>query len=83
MNRPFLELSEAANLTVQTLRVYDDPSYGREVHLTFTDGTQISIDLEVSTRVKAKHYRDDQTGGLKILRKHEETLSEAVPAGLR
>ncbi len=26
MTRPFLELSEAANLTVQFLRVYDDPT---------------------------------------------------------
>jgi hypothetical protein len=72
MNRPFLELSEAANLTVQTLRVYDDPPYGREVHLVFTDGSQISIDLEVATTVKAKHYRGDRGGELEILHEHDE-----------
>jgi hypothetical protein len=72
MNRPFLELSEAANLTVQTLRVYDDPPYGREVHLAFTDGSQISIDLEIATSVKAKQYRVDRGGELEILHTHNE-----------
>lgn len=72
MNRPFLELSEAANLTVQTLRVYDDPPYGREVHLVFTDGSQISIDLEIATTVKTKHYRGDKGGELEILHQHDE-----------
>jgi hypothetical protein len=72
MNRPFLELPEAANLTVQTLRVYDDPPYGREVHLVFTDGTQISIDLEIKTVVKARHYRGDRGGELEILHEHDE-----------
>lgn len=72
MSRPFLELSEAANLTVQFLRVYDDPPYGREVHLGFTDGSQISIDLEITTTVKARHYRGDKGGELEILHQHEE-----------
>lgn len=72
MNRPFLELSEAANLTVRTLRVYDDPPYGREVHLAFTDGSQISIDLEVSTAAKTRHYRSDRGGELEILHEHGE-----------
>ncbi len=72
MNRPYLELPEAANLIVQTLRVYDDPLYGREVHLAFTDGTQISIDLEVETVVKARHYRGDRGGDLDILHEHRE-----------
>jgi hypothetical protein len=73
MSRPFLELTEAVNLTVRSLRVYDEPPYGREVHIVFTDGTQISIDLEIATRVKAKHYRSDEDGvGMKVLHQHEE-----------
>jgi hypothetical protein len=72
MNRDFLELPEATNLTVQSLRVYDDPPYGREVHLVFTDGTQISIDLEISAAVKTKHYRGDKSGTLEIFHQHEE-----------
>lgn len=71
MSRPFLELPEAANLTVQTLRVYDDPPYGREVHLAFTDGTQISIDLEIESVVKTRHYRGDKGGDLEILHEHD------------
>jgi hypothetical protein len=73
MNRPFLELSEATNLVVQTLRVYDDPPYGREVHLVFTDGSQISIDLEIATTVKSKHYRGDKGGELEILHQYDES----------
>ena len=73
MNRAFLELPEAANLTVQSLRVYDDPPYGREVHLVFTDGSQISIDLEITTTAKSKHYRGDRGGELEILHTHDES----------
>ncbi len=73
MSRPFLELPEAANLTVQSLRVYDDPPYGREVHLIFTDGSQISIDLEIATTMKARHYRGNKGGELEILHQHDES----------
>jgi hypothetical protein len=83
MSRPFLELPEAANLTVQSLRVYDDPPYGREVHLAFTDGTEISIDLEIATTAKARHYRSDTGEELEILHQHEEPPSAAIPTGLR
>jgi hypothetical protein len=75
MNRPFLDMPEAANMTIQTLRVYDDPPYGREVHIAFTDGTQISIDLEVKTAVKTRHYRGDR-GDLEILHEHEDRSTE-------
>jgi hypothetical protein len=71
MTRSFLELPEAANLTVQTLRVYDDPPYGREVHLLFTDGTQLSIDVGIQTVVKTRHYRGDK-GDLDILHEHQD-----------
>lgn len=83
MNRPFLELPEAANLTVQSLRVYDDPPYGREVHVTFTDGSQISIDVEIATTVKARHYRGSKCGELEILHQHEDPFSVAIPASFQ
>ncbi len=75
MNRPFLDMPEAANMTIQTLRVYDDPPYCREVHIVFTDGTQISIDLEVKTAVKARHYRGDK-GDLEILHEHADRSTD-------
>jgi len=75
MNRPLLELTEAAGRTVETLLVSDDPPYGREVHLTFTDGTRISIDIEIETVVKTKHYRI-KDNNLEVLQQHED---KAVP----
>jgi hypothetical protein len=58
--------------TVLALRVYDEPPYGREVHIVFTDGTQISIDLEIATRVRTKHYRSDEDGvEMNVLHEHD------------
>jgi len=76
MSRPFLELSEASGRTVESLRVSDDPPYGREVHLTFTDGTRISIELEIETLIRAKHYRLKE-GGLEVLQQHEDRSAPA------
>jgi hypothetical protein len=80
MTRHFLEFPEAANLTVQSLRVYDDPPYGREVHLAFTDGTEISIDLGISTTVKGRHYRGANGSELEILHRHEDQVNAAGEA---
>jgi hypothetical protein len=74
MSRPFLELTEAANRTVRTLCVYDEPRHGREVHIVFTDGTEISIDLEIATRVTTKHYRSGDGVELTVLRRQEEPV---------
>ncbi|MGH9343786.1 MAG: hypothetical protein ACRD19_08500 [Terriglobia bacterium] len=71
MNRPFLDLPEAVDKIIKSLRVYDDPPYGREVHIAFTDGTQISIDVSVETAVNARHYRGDK-GDLEVLHQHSQ-----------
>ena len=71
MNRTFLDLPEAVDKVIQSLRVYWDPPYGREVYLAFTDGTQISIDVSVETTVNARHYRGDK-GDLEVLHEHSE-----------
>lgn len=71
MNRTFFEIPEASNMTIASLRVYSDPPCGREVHITFTDGTQISIDLEIQALVKARYYRADQ-GDLETFHEYEE-----------
>ena len=41
------------------LTVYDDPAYGREVLLVFTDGTQLSVCIGVKQTVDARYCRDD------------------------
>ena len=79
MNRPFFELPEAVDKVIRSLRVYDDPPYGREVHLVFTDGTQISVDLAVETTVSARHYRSDKAD-LEVLQEHcEKSLRGTGP----
>jgi len=78
MSHPYLELPEAAGRTVETLRVSNDPPYGREVHLTFTDGTRLSIGMEVETVVKTKHYRM-KDGDIEVLGQQEDRSS---PGGL-
>jgi hypothetical protein len=79
VNRPFLELPEAADKVIRNLRIYDDPPYGREVHIVFTDDTQISIDLAVETTVSARHYRSDKAN-LEVLQEHcEKSLSGTGP----
>lgn len=66
MHRSFLELSEVSGKVVNALRVYDDPPYGREVHIEFTDGTRLSIDVGFESVVCSKHYIEEQ-GDLKVL----------------
>jgi hypothetical protein len=58
-------------MTIASLRVYNDPPCGREVYIAFSDGTQISIDLELQSVVKAKHYRGDK-GDLEIFHEYED-----------
>lgn len=70
MSRSFLEIPEASGRTLSTLRVYDDPPCGREVHLVFTDGTELSIDVELISLIKTRHYRVDGVD-LDILQRHE------------
>ena len=77
MTRSFLDLPEAADKVIRSLRVYDDPPYGREVHIVFTDGTQISIDVSVETAVNARHYRGDK-GDLEILHEHVQKSSNGA-----
>lgn len=74
MNRPFLDLKEATGRVVETMRVYDDPPYGREVYIEFTDGTKMSVDIGIETIVCAKHYTD-QEGDLKVLAEHHQRSS--------
>jgi hypothetical protein len=68
--RPFLDLPEAVGRSIEALRVYDDPPYGSEVQISFSDGTQLSISLQIEASVHAKHYVE-KDGDLKILQEHQ------------
>lgn len=75
MNRAMIECTELVNRTVQSLKILDDPRYGREVHIEFTDGTMFTVTLQVAATVEAKHYRE--TGGeLEVLREYRDVAAE-------
>ena len=76
MNREIIECTELANRTVQNLKILDDPKYGREVHIEFTDGTMFTVTLLVQTAVEAKHYRE--TGGeMELLREYRDVAADS------
>jgi len=61
MSQERLEMPEVAGKTIRYLAVNDDPEYGREVHLQFTDGTELSIWVGVLQRVSAQ-FLDSGSG---------------------
>jgi len=76
VNREIIECTELANRTVQNLKILDDPKYGREVHIEFTDGTMFTVTLLVQTAVEAKHYRE--TGGeMELLREYRDVAADS------
>jgi hypothetical protein len=68
MNPTFFEIPEARNMTIESLRVFND-SPRCEVQIAFTDGTEISIDLDVQPAINARHYRSDR-GDLEVFREY-------------
>ena len=59
MEQERIDFPEVAGKTVAQLSVYDDPAYGREVLVHFTDDTQLSICVGVKQTIDARYSRDD------------------------
>lgn len=59
MEHPKIEFPEVVGKAVAGLTVYDDPAYGREVLVQFTDGTQLSVCIGVKQTIDARYCRDD------------------------
>ncbi len=75
MSKEIIECTELVNRTVQSLKILDDPRYGREVHIEFTDGTMFTVTLQVAATVEAKLYRE--TGGeMEVLREYRDVAAE-------
>jgi len=75
VSKEIIECTELVDRTVQSLKILDDPRYGREVHIEFTDGTMFTITLQVQATVEAKHYRE--TGGeLEVLREYRDVAAK-------
>lgn len=60
MEHAKIEFPEVVGKSVAELTIYDDPAYGREVLLRFTDGTQLSVCIGVRQTVDARYCRDDR-----------------------
>ena len=54
-----IECKELAGCVVRRLTLYEDRSYGPEVHIEFTDGSVFSACLVTKTLLEAKHIRDE------------------------
>lgn len=77
MSRPFIDFPEAATKIVQSLRVYSDPPVGREIHIEFSDGTAISIEIDMRSVVSGKYYRSNQ-GDIEIIREQRDPPSAGL-----
>lgn len=56
MENPKIEFPEVVGKSVAELNLYDDPDYGRELLIRFTDGTELSISVGVRQAVEARYY---------------------------
>jgi len=52
-----IECKELTSKVVRSLTVYEDGTYGPEVHIEFTDGTAFSACLK--STIEAKYTRDE------------------------
>jgi hypothetical protein len=59
MENPRLAFPELVGKSVAELSVYDDPAYGREVLVRFTDGTQLSVCVGVKQTIDARYCCED------------------------
>jgi hypothetical protein len=55
MDNRALDFPEVVGKSIVALSVYDDPVFGREVLVRFTDGTQLSIAIGVRQTVDARY----------------------------
>jgi len=62
-----IECNELTSKVVRLLKIYEDGSYGPEIHIEFTDGTTFSACLRNHPAIEAKYFRDDG-GEPRILR---------------
>lgn len=73
----YYELPAAAGKQVAFVRVYRDEQ-DREVLIQFSDGTELSIALEVRSITSAVHYRS-AIGVLEPLARYDEPPAETGP----
>ena len=71
MSESKLEFPEVVGKLVAELSVIEDPEFGKEVLVRFTDGTQLSIAVGVRQVIDAR-YSNEETPDLPI--SHRQSL---------
>ncbi len=59
MSESKLEFPEVVGKSVAEVSVLDDPEFGKEVLLRFSDGTQLSIAVGVCQTVDARYCKEE------------------------
>jgi hypothetical protein len=59
MESPRMAFPEVVGKCVAELSVSDDATYGREVLVRFTDGTQLSVCVGVKQSIDARYCHED------------------------
>jgi hypothetical protein len=59
------ECKELASKVVRLLTIYEESTYGPEVHMEFTDGTCFSAYLKNNVTIEAKYISDE--GGQPVI----------------
>jgi len=55
-----MEFPEVVGKALAELSVLDDPEYGRELLVRFSDGTQLSIAVGVRQTIDARYCREEE-----------------------
>ncbi len=68
----FIEVPGVAGKVIQEMWVYaDDPNFGRDVLLKFTDGLEMTVTLEVKRIASVAHYWP-RPGGIEVIGNYHE-----------
>jgi hypothetical protein len=68
----FIEVPAAVGKVIREMWVYaDDPDFGRDVLLKFTDGSEVTVTLEVKRIASATHYWP-HPGGIEVIGEYVE-----------
>jgi hypothetical protein len=59
MSDPKLEFPEVVGKSVAEVAVLDDPEFGKEVLVRFSDGTQLSIAIGVRQTVDSRYCNEE------------------------
>jgi len=54
-----IEFPEVVGKSVAELSIYDNPPSGREVIIRFSDGTQLSVSVEVKQSIDARYCKEE------------------------